>query len=94
MAGAFSAFSLFHETHAAEWDKAVQRIGDLSPEAAAMDEALSLIVFTGPDPGMLAYWLGVTNLHGKSGCGKQHHHHQSVCPECPNELEGWQAVLF
>jgi selenocysteine lyase/cysteine desulfurase len=38
MAGAFSAHSLFNETHAAEWEKAAQRIEHLTPEKVAMEE--------------------------------------------------------
>lgn len=38
LAGAFSASSLFHETLAAEWEKATGRISHLSAEEAATDE--------------------------------------------------------
>ena len=38
MAGAFSAGSLFNQLHAASWEQASARLGDISPEAAAADE--------------------------------------------------------
>jgi selenocysteine lyase/cysteine desulfurase len=38
LAGAFSANSLFHQAHAAEWRSASARIANLSPELAAQDE--------------------------------------------------------
>jgi selenocysteine lyase/cysteine desulfurase len=37
-AGAFSANSLFHQAHAAEWLQASAKIGDLKPELAAQNE--------------------------------------------------------
>lgn len=38
LAGAFSANSLFHQAHAAEWRSASARIANLSPELGAQDE--------------------------------------------------------
>ncbi len=38
MAGAFSTGSLFNQLHAASWEQASTRLGDVSPEAAAADE--------------------------------------------------------
>ena len=38
LAGAFSVNSLFNQVHAAEWEKASQKIKHLSVEAAAQDE--------------------------------------------------------